>query len=119
VWFIFKGKWYDIAKFYDRKDRFTGYYCDIIRPIGKLLSNRSETSIITDLFLDLWINREGRCAVLDEDELRSALAKHHISLPLARRARRELQSLIYLAESRRFPPVSIREFRPMAPGPVA
>jgi len=25
VWFIFRGKWFDVAKFYDRRGRFTGY----------------------------------------------------------------------------------------------
>jgi predicted RNA-binding protein associated with RNAse of E/G family len=110
VWFIFRGKWYDVGKFYDRKGKFTGYYCDIIRPVGRLLSGPSKTSVITDLFLDLWINREGRCVVLDEDDLDRALRRHTISAPLAGRARRELGNLIQLTRSGRFPPRSIRRF---------
>jgi len=39
VWFIFRRRWYDIGKFYDGKGAFTGYYCDIIRPVGQLLSS--------------------------------------------------------------------------------
>jgi predicted RNA-binding protein associated with RNAse of E/G family len=112
VWFIFRGKWYDVGKFYDRKGKFIGYYCDIIRPVARLLSGPSKTSLITDLFLDLWISREGRCVVLDEDDLARALLKHTISVSLAKRARRELRNLIQSTESGRFPTRSIRSFQP-------
>lgn len=112
-WFIFRRKWYDVGKFYDRRGRFTGYYCDIIRPVSRLLSNPLKTSIITDLFLDLWITPDGKCIALDEDELQRALAKHMISHSLAARARRELQDLIQLTRSGRFPPASIRKINPL------
>jgi len=114
VWFIFRGKWYDVGKFYDRNGKFTGYYCDIIRPVARLLSATSKTSIVTDLFLDLWISREGRCVVLDEDEFDRALVKHTISPTLASKARRELRALIRLAKAGSFPPKSIRRFQPSA-----
>jgi len=113
VWFIFRRRWYDVGKFYDRNGKFTGYYCDIIRPIAKLLSSTSKTSIITDLFLDLWISLDGRCVVLDEDQLERATAKHVISSSLAMRARRELNILIGSVKAGRFPPKSIRRFQPM------
>ena len=112
VWFIFRGRWYDVGKFYDRKGEFTGYYCDIIRPVSRLLANASKTSFITDLFLDLWISREGRCVPLDEDDLNRAFMRHIISPALAKRARRELRNLIHSAESGRFPTGSIRNFQP-------
>jgi len=112
VWFILRGKWCDIGKFYDRQGNFTGYYCDIIRPVASLLSNQSKTSIITDLFLDLWIDREGNCIVLDEDELNRAIAKHVISAALARQSRRELRKLIQLAKTGSFPARWIRTYRP-------
>ncbi len=111
-WFIFRGRWYDVGKFYDRKRRFTGYYCDIIRPISRLLSNTAKTSIITDLFLDLWITPGGRCIVLDEDEFQRAIARHVISNSLAKRARKELHLLIQLTESGRFPQASVRKIEP-------
>ena len=114
VWFIFRGRGYDVSKFYDRKRRFTGYYCDIIRPITRLLSNATKTSIMTDLFLDLWITPDGKYLVLDEDELEEALAKHVISSSLARQARRELQLLIQLTKSGRFPPASVRRIEPLS-----
>jgi predicted RNA-binding protein associated with RNAse of E/G family len=111
-WFIFRGRWYDVGKFYDRRRRFTGYYCDIIRPVSRLLSNTAKTSIITDLFLDLWITPEGRCLVLDEDEFQQAIARRVISNSLAKRARKELQLLIQLTKSGRFPPASVRKIEP-------
>jgi len=115
-WVIFRGRWYDVGKFYDSKRRLTGYYCDIIRPVSRLLSNATTTSIITDLCLDLWITPDGKYVVLDEDELERALMKHVISSPLARRARRELQFLIHLTKSGRFPPASIMKIQPLTEG---
>ena len=112
VWFIFRGKWYDVGKFYDSKGRFVGYYCDIISPVGKLLASPSKTAVITDLFLDLWIDRKGRCVVLDEDEFMRAVAKRAISVHLARRACGELYTLMKLAKSGRFPTRAIRMFQP-------
>ena len=112
VWFIFRGKWYDASKFFDRKGVFAGYYCDIIQPVARLLAEPSKTSVITDLFLDLWISREGDYMALDEDELDHALAKRLISTPLARRARRELRELIHLTRAGRFPTRAIRRFEP-------
>jgi predicted RNA-binding protein associated with RNAse of E/G family len=112
VWFIFRRKWYDVGKFYDRSGKFTGYYCDIIKPVARLLSDPANTSIITDLFLDLWINRDGRYVVLDEDELERAVAKHVVSVSLARKARKELGRLIQSTESRYFPSKSIRNYQP-------
>jgi len=112
IWCIFRSKWYDIAKFYDRKLRFKGYYCDIIKPVPKLLRNKTRTAIITDLFLDLWITPEGRYLVLDEDELGVAIRKHAISNTLAKKARKQLNSLVQLTKSGRFPTASVRELRP-------
>jgi len=115
-WFIFRGRWYDVGKFYDRRRRFTGYYCDIIRPVSRLLSNATKTSIITDLFLDLWITPERHCLVLDEDEFQRALGTHVISNSLAKRARKELRLLIQLTKSGRFPPASVRKIEPTLEG---
>jgi predicted RNA-binding protein associated with RNAse of E/G family len=112
IWFIFRRKWYDVGKFYDRTGKFTGYYCDIIRPVARLLSNPSKTAIITDLFLDLWISADGRCIVLDEDQLDRAVAKHTISPSLAMKARRELRALSKSTRSGCFPPKYIKKIQP-------
>ena len=111
VWFIFKRKWFDVGKFYDRNGVFIGYYCDIIRPVSKLLSSASKTSIITDLFLDLWINGNGAYVVLDEDQLERAIARHFISRSLAARARDEIRVLVRGTKAGYFPPKSVKRFQ--------
>ena len=112
VWFIFRKKWYDVGKFYDRTGKFTGYYCDIIRPVARLLSSPSKTSIITDLFLDLWITPDGRYIILDEDQLDRAVARQTISPSLATRARKELRELVISTRAGYFPPKYIKKFQP-------
>jgi predicted RNA-binding protein associated with RNAse of E/G family len=52
--------------------------------------------------------------VLDEDELDVTLAENVISSSLARQARRELQLLIQLTKSGRFPPASIMGIQPLS-----
>jgi len=113
IWFIFRGKWYDIGKFYDRKGNWIGYYCDIIKPVRKLLSAPSRTSVITDLFLDLWITPDGRTFILDEDELEEAVKKHYVSPPLAHLARTHMRYLTRSVQRRRFPPRIVRNAAPI------
>jgi len=113
VWFIFRKKWYDVGKFYDRTGKFTGYYCDIIRPVARLLSSPSKTSIITDLFLDLWITPDGRYIILDEDQLDRAVARKAISPSLATKARKELRALVRSARAGYFPPKYIEKLQPI------
>lgn len=60
IWFIYRDRWYDVGKFYDAAGRWLGYYCDILKPVKKLLATSSRTVTLTDLFLDLWIARDGR-----------------------------------------------------------
>jgi predicted RNA-binding protein associated with RNAse of E/G family len=119
IWFIFKRKWYDVGKFYDRTGKFTGYYCDIIRPVARLLSSPSKTAIITDLFLDLWISPDGRCIVLDEDQLNRAVARRTISASLATKARKELKELIRAARAGYFPPKYVEKFQSAMNSPQA
>lgn len=66
IWFVYRHKWYDVGKFYDRARNLVGYYCDIIMPLNKLLRTPAKTNMITDLFLELWITPEGDYVVLDE-----------------------------------------------------
>jgi hypothetical protein len=57
IWFLYRNRWYDVGKFYDRQRNLVGYYCDIIKPLTKVLRTPGKTSRITDLFLDLWITK--------------------------------------------------------------
>jgi len=113
VWFVYRTRWYDIGKFYDRSRRWIGYYCDIIMPVKKLLANPKETSVITDLFLDLWISKNGHAYVLDEDELEQALKNRWISRSLAGQTRRRMRLLLERVQAGRFPPLEVRRIQPL------
>jgi hypothetical protein len=49
IWFIYRDRWYDVGKFYDAAGRWLGYYCDIIKPVKKLLATPSRTVTLTPL----------------------------------------------------------------------
>lgn len=111
IWFIYRNRWYDIGKFYDRSKKRIGYYCDIVKPVRKLLDGASRTTVLTDLFLDLWIAADGQHVILDEDELERALSRHEISKSLAGRARKEIAALLQRVDTDRFPLISVRKVR--------
>jgi predicted RNA-binding protein associated with RNAse of E/G family len=111
IWFVYIDRWYDIGKFYDKAGRWLGYYCDIITPVKKLLITPSRTVALTDLFLDLWIDRKGRVFVLDDEELSRALEKNQISARLASEAARQIHFLARRAKTRQFPPLEVRKIR--------
>ena len=101
VWFVFTGLWYDVGKVYNLNNEWTGYYCDILKPVkrsvdtnGKL--NRFE---ITDLFLDLWINPDGTYEIQDEDEFEDAVQNGAIDTELERKALAVLKTLITEVEA--------------------
>lgn len=112
LWFIFKGKWFDIGKFYDRSNNWLGYYCDIVKPLTRLLYGR-KTPIITDLFLDLWISPDGNYYVLDEEEFEEAARSRVIPRRLAEKAESELQRLVKLVKQNKFPPNHINSIEPV------
>ena len=101
VWFVFTGLWYSVAKVYNLKDEWTGYYCDIMKPVKRHVDESGELTCfeITDLFLDLWINRDGSYEVQDEDEFAAAVDAGVIDAELARSARSALSGLIVEVES--------------------
>jgi len=74
--------------------------------------------IVTDLFLDLWITRDGRCFVLDEEELANALVNHVISSRLAYDARRRLKCLAQKVKADRFPLPEVRRIEPLQGFPL-
>ena len=101
VWFVFTDLWYDVGKVYNLENEWTGYYCDVLKPVkrsvdatGKL--NRFE---ITDLFLDLWINPDGTYEIQDEDEFEDAVQDGAIDAALEGKALEVLKALITEVES--------------------
>ena len=108
IWFVYRNKWYDVGKFYASAWRWIGYYCDIVKPVKMLLAGASRTVTLTDLFLDLWVTRDGRTFVLDEEELTNALKKHIVSTRLAHGAREQILSLTRRVRAGQFPPPEVR-----------
>ena len=106
IWFIFAKRWYDLGKIYNPQGEFTGYYCDIIKPMQK-----SGTQIeITDLFLDLWVTPELSYQILDRDEFVFAKQNGWIKPRLANQAEQALNQLINTIESTHFPPAPVKLF---------
>ncbi len=100
VWFVFTGLWYDIGKVYNLDNEWTGYYCDIMKPVKRRMNTAGELDCfeITDLFLDLWINPDGTYEIQDEDEFEEAIQIGAIDTELERKARDVLDTLIAKVE---------------------
>jgi predicted RNA-binding protein associated with RNAse of E/G family len=109
IWFIYRNKWYDVGKFFDRSRNWIGYYCDILKPPRKLLARPSRTTTLTDLFLDLWITPGRQHFILDEYQLELALRRHEVSESLARKAREQMMALVRRVDAGRFPLTSVRK----------
>ena len=60
VWFTFPGLWHDIGRFHRADGEFTGIYANILTPPVIEPDGKWET---TDLFLDIWVDPEGRLSV--------------------------------------------------------
>jgi predicted RNA-binding protein associated with RNAse of E/G family len=108
IWFVFRGKWFDVGKFYDKSGNWLGYYCDIMEPVTRMVWG-SRTTVITDLFLDLWITPHNDYYVLDESEFENAISSRFISRSVGEKARSQLQLLIRKIRRRDFPPSQVRE----------
>ena len=103
VWFVFTGLWYDVGKVYNLDNEWTGYYCDILKPVKRSLDKTGQLNCfeITDLFLDLWVNPDGTYEIQDEDEFEEAIQNGAIDAELERKARSVLNTLIAEVEESR------------------
>ncbi len=103
VWFVFTGLWYDVGKVYNLENEWTGYYCDVLKPVKRRVDANGKLNLfeITDLFLDLWINPDGTYEIQDEDEFEEAVQNGAIDAELERKALEVLQALIAETESGR------------------
>src|SRR5690606_7960062 len=100
VWFTFPDAWFDIGRFHRADGRFTGYYANILTPVA-ITPGRWET---TDLFLDVWLGRDGRVAILDEPEFADAVTAGWIDEATAARARSMAGALARGARAGTWPP---------------
>ena len=103
VWFVFTGLWYDVGKVYNLNNEWTGYYCDIMKPVKRSINATGKLDCfeITDLFLDLWINPDGSYEIQDEDEFEEAIQNGAIDTTLEKTAWNVLNTLIAEVESGR------------------
>jgi protein associated with RNAse G/E len=65
VEYYFFDRWYNIFAIHDREDgMIKGWYCNVSKPAVM------EDGIVyyVDLALDLWVSKDGKQTVLDEDE---------------------------------------------------
>jgi predicted RNA-binding protein associated with RNAse of E/G family len=107
VWFTFPGKWHDIGRFHLADGRFTGIYANILTPPILRPDHTWET---TDLFLDVWIGRDGKLTILDEDQLRVAETQGWIARDTADRAREEVRKIQAAHAEGRWPPPIVEEW---------
>ena len=101
IWFVFTGLWYDVGKVYNLDNEWTGYYCDIMKPVKRSMRITGELDCfeITDLFLDLWVNPDGTYQIQDEDEFEEAVQNGAIDAELAEKARDIMNTLIAEVEA--------------------
>jgi hypothetical protein len=106
VWFTFPATWHDIGRFHRADGTFTGCYANILTP-PELDGTRWDT---TDLFLDVWVGKDGVAILLDEDELDEALGREWVDRDTAERARAEARSLVERARAGTWPPPVVAEW---------
>jgi len=111
VWFLFKGRPFDVGRVYRPDGTWTGYYVDILEPVYWEGSDPNTLQPLTDLFLDIWIAPDRNYMILDEDEFEEAVRLGHITPPQTSHARNVLQELVEATERKDFPPTLVREFR--------
>lgn len=133
VWFTFPGQWHDIGRFHRRDGTFTGIYANVLTPPVFVQEHREDRNSrearnsredrddrvdgedpvdrgdreiwrTTDLFLDVWLPRDGGFLVLDRDQLEEALRKGWLSRRDADRALEEVVRIQDAHAEGRWPP---------------
>jgi hypothetical protein len=107
VWFTFPGAWHDIGRFHTAAGEFTGIYANVLTPV-EFRSDGSWST--TDLFLDLWQDRDGTVRLLDADELATAVSAGWIEPGLAAAAILEADRIVALAQQGAWPPPIVHEW---------
>lgn len=107
IWFTFPGLWHDIGRFHLADGTFTGIYANILTPVRFPDPMTMET---TDLYLDVWVDRDGHASILDEDEFEDACARDWLDPATAAAARGEACRLLELADRRAWPPPIVEEW---------
>jgi predicted RNA-binding protein associated with RNAse of E/G family len=107
IWFTYPGLMHDVGIFHDAAGRFTGYYANVLTPVVFHSTLEWET---TDLFLDVWLGRDGEAHLLDEPELKAAVENGWLDRETAAAARVEADRLLAATRSGEFPPPEVRDW---------
>jgi protein associated with RNAse G/E len=91
--------WYNVFRFMEPTGELLYYYCNVNVPP---VFDRSGLSFI-DLDIDILVTPDLSYRILDEDEFEMNAARYNYPLEVRLRARRALDELVALIESRRFP----------------
>ena len=110
VWFLFKGRPYDVGRFYRPDGTWTGYYIDILEPVVWQDDNPHSIAPLVDLALDLWIAPDGSFRVLDEDEYAAFVDCGDLTSEQATNARSALNEVISSLKSDNFPPSLVTNY---------
>lgn len=92
----FLNNGYKISKFLDNNDKLVYYYCDII---DTKYDKKKNAFTFTDLLADVIIYPNGFVRVVDIEEISDALDKGLLSIDMAKKALRQLDSLLKIIYS--------------------
>ena len=110
IWFLFKGQAFDVARVLSSGGELRGFYVDALSPVRWNAAEPDTLEPLDDLYLDLWVWPDYRCATLDEDELALAELHGRISRNDADLARSTIWELVLEVKSGTFPPAEIRAY---------
>ncbi|WP_376795863.1 DUF402 domain-containing protein [Thermogemmatispora sp.] len=94
--YYYTDRWFNIFAIAGKDGERKGWYCNIAEP-AVIRDDRIEQ---VDLFLDVWVDRQGGTQVLDEDEFEAATT---LSAAQRRGAQEGLQALLEMVTHRAGP----------------
>jgi predicted RNA-binding protein associated with RNAse of E/G family len=107
VWFTWRGDvWHDVGRFHRADGTFTGIYANVLTPV-RMDGAEWET---TDLFLDVWMDADGRVEILDRHEFDAAVDAGWVDAATAARALAEAERLAAEARAGTWPPPVVCEW---------
>ena len=90
---------FDVMGFYEENGKLLGYYSDI----GSRLAKTDKGYVMTDWFLDIWVNSNGKLFELDVDEFEEAISQNLLSTLEVDQARATFARLIEDAKQSIYP----------------
>jgi protein associated with RNAse G/E len=99
VEYYWLDRWYNVFRFHEPTGELRNYYCNINVPPGfdgRVLS-------YVDLDIDILVAPDLSYSILDEDEFEANAARYNYPADIHASARRALDELVRLIESRSFP----------------